>query len=400
MNNKAIMEQGEGILRLTPTWVPRAAYLPGRRLKLHPNDLYALGANRGGINTRWLSSTISADNGPAAPPDEGMSYVVYSESGNYRKILLRDLIADLGADVLGEDIWDKYHRWPILGKLFDFKGSLPHHLHLMPEHAALVGLEPKPEGYYFPYQQNNYGADFPYTYFGLEPGTTREQVRHCLEIWDQGDNQITNLSRAYRLELSTGWVLPAGVLHAPGSLVTYEPQWASDVAAVFQSLVNNVPMPWSSVVKDVPKDKHGDLDYLVSLLDWEINPLPNFKEKYFRRPLPVYPLENMKSDGYIEHWVSYGSEFFAAKELTILPGRTVTINDASAYGLIAMQGHGTFGNWLLETPAMIRFGQFTHDEYFVSHEAAKRGVRIHNPSESEPIVMLKHFAPNPEAPRL
>ena len=103
-------------------------------------------------------------------------------------------------------------------------------------------------------QLNNYGADFPYTFFGLEPGTTKEQVRHCLEIWNQGDNHITDLSKAYRLEPGTGWYVPAGVLHAPGSLCTYEPQWASDVFAMFQSLVNEVPIGWELLVKNVPPE--------------------------------------------------------------------------------------------------------------------------------------------------
>src|SRR6266576_4405129 len=66
---------GGGLLRLEPAWVPRSFMLPGRRLRLHPDDLYACGAHRGGINERWFSSTTNADNGPATPPDEGLSYV-------------------------------------------------------------------------------------------------------------------------------------------------------------------------------------------------------------------------------------------------------------------------------------------------------------------------------------
>ncbi len=58
------LESGDGIARLTPTWVPRSFCVPGRRLRLHTNDLYALGANRGGIDERWFSSTTKADNGP------------------------------------------------------------------------------------------------------------------------------------------------------------------------------------------------------------------------------------------------------------------------------------------------------------------------------------------------
>jgi hypothetical protein len=64
-----------------------------------------------------------------------------------------------------------------------------------------------------------------------------------------------------------------------------------------------------------------------------------------------------------------------------------------------MQGHGLLGGWPIETSALIRFGQLTHDEYFVSAAAAAEGVAIQNPSATDPIVMLKHFGPTPEAPK-
>ena len=38
------IDAGSGVLRLEPAWVPRTFMLPGRRLKLHPDDLYALGS--------------------------------------------------------------------------------------------------------------------------------------------------------------------------------------------------------------------------------------------------------------------------------------------------------------------------------------------------------------------
>ena len=58
----AALEAGDGLLRLTPTWVPRSFLHPGRRLKLDPQDLYAYGAERGGIDERWFSSTTEAAN--------------------------------------------------------------------------------------------------------------------------------------------------------------------------------------------------------------------------------------------------------------------------------------------------------------------------------------------------
>jgi hypothetical protein len=151
-------------------------------------------------------------------------------------------------------------------------------------------------------------------------------------------------------------------------------------------------------VKNVPEEKHHDFDYILSMIDWDLNTLPNFAEKFFRKPKPVKSEKEMESDGYLEYWISYGSPFFAAKELTILPGRTVTIRDTGPYGLIMLQGHGKIGIWDVETPTLIRFGQLTNDEFFVSFTAAKEGVKIQNPSTSDPIVMLKHFGPNPESP--
>ncbi len=32
------LTEGDGILRLSPTWVPRSFLQPGKRLKLNPND--------------------------------------------------------------------------------------------------------------------------------------------------------------------------------------------------------------------------------------------------------------------------------------------------------------------------------------------------------------------------
>ena len=389
------IEQGEGIVRLAPAWVPRSFCIPGRRIKLHPADLYAFGAHRGGIDERWFSSTTHADNGPLTTPDEGLSWVVYGDAANLQRILLKDLVDEAGADLLGAEMWNTYHAWPVYSKFFDNKHALPHHVHQMEEHAANVGAVKKPESYYFPRQVNNYGADYPYTFFGLEPGTTKEQVRRCLERWNEGDNGILDLSRAYRLEVGTGWYVPAGLLHAPGSLCTYEPQWASDVFSFFQSLVDNRPMDWELVVKNVPQDKAHDLDYIVSMLDWDANVVPDVRARYFRPPLPVKPVEEMAEAGYREDHISYGNPYFGAKELTVFPGRSVTIHDDGAYGMIMMQGHGQMGVWDVETPALIRFGQMTSDEFIVSAAAARGGVRITNPSRTDPLVMLKHFALQP-----
>jgi hypothetical protein len=102
---------------------------------------------------------------------------------------------------------------------------------------------------------------------------------------------------------------------------------------------------------------------------------------------------------YCEKWVVYSTPYYCAKELTLLPGHSVTIRDAAAYGMILTQGWGTFGKHVIETPSLIRYGQMTQDELFVTADAAKNGVVIANRSATENLVMLKHFGPgNPQAP--
>lgn len=391
------LEQGKGILRLAPNWVPRSFCVPGRRIKLHPDDYYALGGERGGIDERWFSSTTPADNGPLTGEIEGLSEVVFDDNGATERILLREAVQELKGDLIGDRIWEEHESWPMYSKFFDNKGALPHHVHHRDEHAKLTGQNGKPEAYYFPPQVNNHGGDFPYTFFGLNPGTTKEQLMECLKNFTEGDNKITNLSSAQRLQPGTGWDVPPGLLHAPGSLCTYEPQKASDVFAMYQSLVGDAIVPEELLWKDTPEDRVGDYDFLIEVLDWELNVDGNLQEKCFMEPVPVEPVGQMKAEGYIEKWICYKSEAFSAKELTVLPGQSVTIKDAAAYGMIMMQGHGTMGEWKVETPSLIRFGQLTHDEYFVSEQAAVDGVEIVNRSESDPIVMLKHFGPgNPD----
>jgi hypothetical protein len=392
------IEGGEGILRLAPTWVPRSFLMPGRRLKLAPQDVYALGAHRGGIDERWFSSTTPAAN-EGAPPDEGLSYVIFEGT---RAFTLREAVGSEGARLVGKAIWERYQRWPVYSKFFDNMGPIPHHMHQNAAQAALVGQQGKPESYYFPPQLNSIGNNFPYTFFGLEPGTTKNDIRRCLERWNEGDNGILNYSKAYRLQPGTGWLVPPCILHAPGSLVTFEPQWGSDVFGMYQSMVEGRAVPWALLIKDVPKDRHQDIDYLVNQLDWDGNVDPYFKDHHYLEPVPV---ADTATEGYMDRWIVYGKidgqQLFTAKELTLSPGARTTIKDMGAYGLITVQGSGRIGKHAVQTPAMIRYGELTEDEYFISHEAARQGVTFQNTGH-EPLVTLRYFGPdaNLNAPNL
>jgi len=395
---EATLGETGGLLRLAPCWVPRSFLQPGKRLKLHPDDLYAYGLDRGGIDERWFSSTTPAAN-ENRTHDEGLSYLV---AGGER-CTLQQAVAECGAMVVGRRIWSKYKKWPVYSKFFDNMGPIPHHMHQNSKQAKLVGQEGKPESYYFPPQHNNVGNNFPYTFFGLEPGTTKAQVRRCLENWNRGDNGILDLSKAYRLQPGTGWLVGPGILHAPGSLCTFEPQWGSDVFAMYQSLVEGRYVPWDLLVKDMPRNKHQDLDWIVAQLDWEANVDPAFKEHHFLEPVPV---ADTRRDGFMDRWIVYGKiggeQLFSAKELTVEPGAKCTIRDQGAYGLICVQGRGAINRQPLNSPKLIRFDDLTEDEYFCTEGGAAEGVTFENTSEVEPLVTLRYFGPeaNPHAPEL
>jgi hypothetical protein len=405
-NTKSVVEaevaRTRGLLRLAPTWVPRSFLQPGLRIKLHPDDTYAYGADRGGIDERWFASTTEAAN-EGRVPDEGLSYCVVGS----QRLTLRQAVEDCGATLVGKAIWKKYGRWPVYSKFFDNMGPIPLHMHQSAKQARLVGQEGKPESYYFPPQHNNIGNNFPYTFFGLEPGTTKGQVRKCIEDWNRGDNGILDLSKAYRLKPGTGWLVGPSILHAPGSLCTYEPQWGSDVFGMYQSMVEGRYVPWSLLVKDMPKNKHKDLDFIVDQLDWASNVDPNFKDNHYLEPIPV---GDTAEEGFVDRWIVYGKirsdgakqgeQRFSAKELTVDPETKCNIKDNGAYGLICVQGSGKINGQPLNSPKLIRFSELTEDEYFCTEEGAKNGVSFENTSETEPLVCLRYFGPetNLDAP--
>jgi len=143
------------------------------------------------------------------------------------------------------------------------------------------------------------------------------------------------------------------------------------------------------MVGHVPADKAEDIDYIFNLLDWELNTCADYRERYFRPPVAAG-----KSQAHQENWICYGNEYIGGKELTVYPGETYVSQERAAYGCVVVQGYGRFGAYRCEAANLLRFGQFSADEFFVSEDAARRGVRITNDAVHEPLVILKHFGPN------
>jgi hypothetical protein len=161
---------------------------------------------------------------------------------------------------------------------------------------------------------------------------------------------------------------------------------------MFQNIVEGRYVPWSLLVKDMPEPKHQDLDFIIGQLDWEKNVDPHFKKNNYLEPIVA-----AEGPGWVDRWVVYGRvagrQLFSAKELTLAPGASCVLRDPGASGWVTVQGTGTLGALRLQTPTLIRFGEVTEDEVFISAAAAQAGVVVQNHG-SEPLVGLRYFGPD------
>ena len=128
-----------------------------------------------------------------------------------------------------------------------------------------------------------------------------------------------------------------------------------------------------------------NIDYLLEVIDWDKNVDPDFYQHRFMAPLAAKPFEQTDPEGYREEWICYKSTQVSATRITVFPGRSVTLKDQAAYGMICLQGFGAFGGQRLETPTLIRYGQLTYDEYlslihifFIHRRQTLRLVKSHS----------------------
>ena len=156
-------ERNQGIFRMIPNFIPVSFGVPGRRLKIHPDDYYKYGTDSGTIMERWLCAVSPSRKKNPDNSNQGMSYVL-GENGE--SFLLRDAILELKDEIIGEELQRRYGMMPVYAKFFDYETPLYFHFHPDDKRANRVGCEAKPECYYFPPQLNNYlGLSLIHIYF-------------------------------------------------------------------------------------------------------------------------------------------------------------------------------------------------------------------------------------------
>ena len=129
--------------------MPRSFLHPGKRIKLHPDDWYAYGAHRGGIDERWFASTTEAANESRAPRRRPELLSTFEG----KRFTLRDAVAEAGARLIGKAMFEQVQ--PLAGLLEVLRQHGPDpapHAPGLRSTPALTGQEGKPESYYFPPQ--------------------------------------------------------------------------------------------------------------------------------------------------------------------------------------------------------------------------------------------------------
>lgn len=379
------LEAGNGILRLNPAWVARNFLPPGKRLGL-AEDAYDKG-QRGWITERWLASTTKADNA-IGPEDEGLSYLNIEGAS----ITLKEAIDLLGTIIMGKEYSRSHNGLGRLPKIYDFGDRIPYHIHQMQKDAVKVGRKSKDEAYYFPE-----GVDVgphPETFFGVHPYIYDQKkfdiLLPYLEDWNS--DLILKHSRAYQNTPGEGFILPSGILHAPGTAVTIELQEDSDVFSMLQALAGGKIISKELLYKDISKqdrEKYKERAVLDQI-NWKDSADPYFYENYHLEPQLIEEQERGR-----EYWIYYGTNKFSGKKLVVEPGGEFTSKDNGVYNIVAWKGKGIYGGNVIEA------GNFGLDELMVTHDCALKPLIIKNTGNDE-LIIFKFFGPdiNKDLPQL
>ena len=181
-----------------------------------------------------------------------------------------------------------------------------------------MGRRSKDEAYYFPPGHDL--GEHPESFLGVHPSiaeTKRSEVLlPYLVDWDS--DRILRHSSAYLQVVDEGFLVPAGVLHAPGSALTIELQEDSDVFAMLQAVVDGTTISKELLWKDVcPEDRENMGErFILELIDWEENGDPYFFENHHLSPQLVH---GSRTEGGEEYWIFYARPSSAGRSWSCIP---------------------------------------------------------------------------------
>ena len=350
----------DGILKLRPEYVHRFYPDLGRMgQKRHQRT----GA-RAWIPERWIGSSVSAVNAPGIPTG-GLSMLADAR----RPIALRDAIKAAPQRMLGPELLAAHGaEFRVLVKVLDPAQAIIFHLHATDEQIRRMPSRfkghrfGKDEAYYF--LPGVPKGPMPYTHVGLHGGVTRTQL---VEAVRKGAPHALELSPCLYQAYETGFFVPAGVPHRPGTALTLEIQQPSDVNTFLETEAGGRRMS--------PREVHAgfkSMEEALRLIEVEESCRAGRLTEY--RLLPR--VERSSAGGEIA--TIYPADVcrkFAGRRLRVT--RSMTYGEHSAFVLWTWRGRGTLNGRRVARD----------DEFFVAHDTARRGIEVVNTGDE----MLEAF---------
>lgn len=398
------LERYDGVLQEVMGRV-RRDFLPGnwQSLGIHPSERALHGSRFGDLAEVWFHATEPAIGGYSEI--EGLSMVKDPDA----LFFLRDAIAECGREMLGDAYFEKHGRLAMFTKIYSFTVNIFLHWHLNQKLASQVDQMSKEEGYYFAPELFPHGEE-PFTYFGLKPETTKDDVRAALSKsrWDAADTSLLERCHKVPLRPGTGWLLGSLLIHGPGAVPTIEPQVMADNLIVgIPELENQTPVSRELLFRDLTESFQENVDLLVDeTLDWDENCVS--EEEWVRRHyLEPVPTSTDAGPGVQDRWVVYGNfskefpnESFCSKELRLKPGAEVVLKDHGFTGAFVVAGSAVIRSdrhpdvHVSALPGFWRETAVTQYDNAVvwTADRARRGVRIRNLHTSQDFVMIRSVA--------
>jgi mannose-6-phosphate isomerase class I len=257
----------------------------------------------------------------------------------------------------------------VLVKILDPGEPIVFHLHAtdaqlrrMPRHFPGHRFG-KDEAYYF--LQDAPKGPMPYTHAGLYDGVTRRDLIGAVR---RGPEYALELSPSIYQEYETGFFVPAGVPHRPGTALTLEIQQPSDVYTLLETRAAGKPMS--------PRQIHPgfrSLQEAFALIEMQASRAVGELNGFRLRPEPL----GRTSGGEIATiFPPARCRKFAGRRIRVT--RSLTYREPSPIALLVWGGRGRLRG------RAVRAG----DEFFVTHDTAASGIQLENMGD----VMLELFS--------
>lgn len=379
------------VLTLIRRPVGRTFYGAGRDLDYDDDQFYPQGTGPDaiGVSEEWFGRTAPAVTGNKNLEDggkpflfEGVAHVLDADGdlAGLQELIEEDPEFMIGpqTEALSRQLYGK-PSLTIYDKYFNADRTLMCHRH-----------NRKWECYHIDPIGNERVASPGYltTAAGYHQWVTPEMLLAALQKFGQGNYlEIARLQPHIPMFVGCGFLMPAGVDHAPAKYRTQEPQFNYDEHTLVVDSCGDREITWdvawsATMEDDYPKAERT-WEQVVSKTDWDLVRDPSFIAKHQCRPL-LDIQRTADGDGSV-HWVIYGlmqGKQQASTQRIVIPPKGKHILRHPSWSICHMlQGQGRIGGTLdIKLERKAKLGQTTRDRWFTPYASARdpQGILVEN----------------------